>query len=439
MLSAADNDLLTLAGPATQLGKYFRRFWLPVALSAELSERDGAPIRVKVLGEDLIAFRTSDGSVGLSEPRCPHRGADLYFGRNELGGIRCIFHGWKFDVGGSCLDMPNAPGDSNFRARVRIKTYPTREFGEMIWAYLGPPNLGAEVPELELGTLPAAHRFVTKKLQQCNWAQSVEGALDTAHFSFLHMPAPGAPSSNSLNGAPVDQTRLEWVRDDPMPRFSIVDHAVGFVIGAARHAGQDRNYWRMTQFMLPSHSTTPSTLPGETYFGYTWVPIDDESCWIYSYAWNPDRPIDESERKKFRSGHGIIPEVDSNYIPIRNRENEYLIDRDDQKHRTYTGIRGIAEQDAMAQDSQGRIADRTREMLTATDAGIIYFRKVILGEIKALANGTEPTAARLAAEYRLRSGSWIADASVSFDEVMAERFGDPVGHAQTTETERQHA
>lgn len=427
MLSAADNELLTRSGPETALGRYFRRFWLPFALSCELPEADGPPIRVKVMHEELVAFRDSHGRVGLVEPQCPHRGANLYFGRNEEGGIRCIFHGWKFDVAGTCLEMPNAPPDSTFRERVRLKTYPTREFGEMIWAYMGPPEHAAELPELEVGLLPPTHRFVTKKLQQCNWAQSVEGALDTAHFSFLHMPAPSA-SNESVTKAPVDAQRLSWVRDDPMPRFSIVEHESGFVIGAARNADESRQYWRMTQFMLPSHSTTPSTLPGETYFGYTWVPIDDHSCWIYSYAWNPDRPIGDEERAKLRSGHGIMPELGPNYVPIRNRDNDYLIDRDDQKHRTYTGVKGIAEQDAMAQDSQGFIADRTREHLTATDIGVIRFRQVVLGGVKALTGGTEPAAARRPDAYRLRSGSWIADTSAPFENVMAERFGNAVGH-----------
>jgi hypothetical protein len=291
---------------------------------------------------------------------------------------------------------------------------------------MGPPERMPEVPELEFGTLPASHRFVTKKLQECNWAQSIEGALDTSHFSFLHMPAPSVPSSHNED-APADEKRLRWIREDPLPSFSILEHEVGFVVGGARRAdGKDR-YWRTAQFALPSHSTTPSTLPGETHFGYTWVPIDDGNCWIYTYAWNPERPLSQDERGKMKGGHGVIAEVDANYIPIRNRSNEYLIDRCNQKHVTFTGVRGVAEQDAMIQDSQGRIADRTREHLTAADAAIVRFRRTVLQGAKALAAGQEPEAPFKHRSYKLRSGSWIAAEGVPFEQVMLERFGDSAG------------
>ena len=426
MLSASDNELLTRSGAETPAGRYLRRFWLPVALSREVPEPDGPPIRLKVMGEDLLAFRDSKGRVGVIEPRCPHRGANLFFGRNEDCGIRCVYHGWKFDVDGNCLEMPNAPPDSSYKERVRIVAYPTREFGEMVWAYMGPPEHVPELPELEVGLVPASHRYVIKKLQQCNWAQSMEGALDTAHFSFLHMPAPKV-SANVNKDAPVDEGRLRWVREDPMPRFSIVDHAVGFVIGAARRADGDELYWRTTQYLMPSHSTTPSALPGETYFGYTWVPIDDISCWIYTYAWNPDRPLGDAERAKMGTGHGTLAAVDANFIPIRRRENDYLIDRSEQQNVSFTGVRGVAEQDAMIQDSQGFIVDRTKENLTATDAGIVRFRQTFLGGVKALDEGREPSAARDGKSYHMRSGSWIADKRHPFEDVMVQRFGDPLG------------
>ncbi|HLS85196.1 MAG TPA: Rieske 2Fe-2S domain-containing protein, partial [Burkholderiales bacterium] len=354
MLSAQDNELLTRSGPGTPGGAYFRRFWLPVALSRQIPEPDCPPIRLKVLGEDLIAFRDTKGRVGVVEPRCPHRGASLYYGRNEECGLRCVYHGWKFDVEGHCMEIPNAPPDSRYKDRIRLLAYPTREYGEIVWAYMGPADAepAAEIPQLEFGLVPSSHRYVTKRLQQCNWAQSIEGALDTAHASFLHMPAPVQVANLSPGVAvPVDEARARWIRNDPMPQFNIAEHEAGFVIGASRAADGDELYWRTTQFMLPSHATTPSALPGETYFGYTWVPIDDVSCWIYTYAWNPDRPLSESEREKFGSGRlGTIGAVDENYVPLRNRENDYLIDRHDQRTRTYTGVQGVAEQDAMIQD-----------------------------------------------------------------------------------------
>ena len=431
MLNAADNDLLTRTGADTPMGRFFRRFWQPVALSREL-ERDGVPLRVKIMGEELVAFRDSDGAVGLVDEKCPHRGASLYFGRNEDRAIRCVYHGWQFDIQGKPVELPNVPPASNYHRTLRLKAYPTREYGDMVWAYLGPDAWDRprpEVPQLEFGALPASHRYVTKKLQECNWAQSIEGALDTSHFSFLHMPAPKV-ASNQNPDAPADEKRLRWIREDPMPQFSIMEHEVGFVVGGARRADEGARYWRIAQFALPAHSTTPSTLPGETHFGYTWVPIDDHSCWIYTYAWNPERALTEDERAKFQAGHGVIAEVDANYVPLRNRANEYLIDRNLQKHSTFTGVRGVAEQDAMVHDSQGRIADRTQEHLTPSDAAVVRFRRWMLAGARALERGEEPKAASLAQAYRLRSGSWIASEGVSFEQVMNERFGDPYGRVQ---------
>jgi phenylpropionate dioxygenase-like ring-hydroxylating dioxygenase large terminal subunit len=428
MLSAADNALLTRTGPGTAMGAYFRRFWLPLALSEELPDRDGTPLRVTMLGEDLVAFRDSHGRVGLVEPRCAHRGADLFYGRNEEGGLRCIYHGWKFDASGRCVEMPNVPPGTAYHGKLGIKAYPTREAGDIVWAYLGPPEAEpAELPHLEFCLVPPGARFVTKRLQQCNWAQSMEGALDTAHFSFLHMPAPTLKANDTMTAA-ADEARIRWLRNDPMPRFTVLDHPSGFVIGGARTADDDQLYWRITQFMLPSHSITPSAMPGETLYGYTWVPIDDESCWIYVYAWHPERDLPQPERARYaKGGFGQFAELGPGYVPVRNRGNDYLIDRREQKERSFTGVRGIAEQDAMAQDSQGLIVDRTREHLTPTDIAIVRFRRVMLEGARALAEGRGPAAAQAPAAYRVRGGGALAPAAQDFAAMMTERFGSPDG------------
>ena len=430
VLSATDNELLTRTGAGTPMGDYFRRFWQPVALSRELPENDGAPIRLKVLGEELIAIRDSSGRVGLLDPRCAHRGAELFFGRNEEGGIRCIYHGWKYNVDGICTDMPNVPAGSAYHGNTAIKAYPTREFGDVVWAYLGPPELmPPEPPGLEFAVVPGAHRFVTKRLQQCNWAQSMEGALDTAHFSFLHMPAPALAKNDTMTAA-ADESRIRWLRNDPLPQFKILEHEVGFVIGGARHTDGDDLYWRITQFMLPSHSVTPSAMPGETLYGYSWVPIDDESCWIFVYAWHPDRPLPADELARYqKGGFGQFAELGPGYLPLRHRGNDYLIDRQEQKTRSFTGVRGIAEQDAMAQDSQGYIVDRTREKLSPTDVGIVRFRRLMLDALKDLGKGVEPVAAKLPQAYRVRAGGAVAPGDQPFEQVMLERFGSVSGSA----------
>jgi phenylpropionate dioxygenase-like ring-hydroxylating dioxygenase large terminal subunit len=427
MLSAADNEILVRTGAGTPMGEYFRRYWLPVALSREMPAPDSPPIRVKVMGEELVAFRDTEGRVGLIEPNCAHRGTSLFFGRNEECGLRCVHHGWKYDVNGKCVDMPNVEPDAGMRGKISIKAYPTHEFGEMLWAYLGPSEVMPELPQLEHGLLPAPHRYVTKRLQQCNWAQSMDGALDTAHFSFLHMPAPKVASNDPANIA-ADENRIRWLRNDPMPRFTIVDHDVGFVVGGARKADGQSLYWRITQFMLPTHSITPSAMPGEVYYGYSWVPVDDESCWIYIYGWHPDRPISGEERAKFeKGGYGQFAELGPGYVPLRNRSNDYLIDREAQKHRSFTGVRGIAEQDTLAQESQGLIADRTKEHLTATDVGVVHFRRLMIKEAKALRDGTEPKAVQRPESYRLRSGGAVLSGELSFEEVMKKRFGSASG------------
>jgi phenylpropionate dioxygenase-like ring-hydroxylating dioxygenase large terminal subunit len=431
MLSAADNELLTRTGPGTPMGEYFRRYWLPVALARELPQADCAPLRVRMLGEDLVAFRDTQGRVGLIEPACAHRGANLFFGRNEEGGLRCIYHGWKYDVAGRCIEMPNVPAGAAYHGKVSIKAYPTREFGELIWAYLGPrEQMPAELPQIEFALLPASHRFVSKRLQQCNWAQSAEGGLDTAHFSFLHMPAPSVQKYVNPTTA-ADESRLRWLRDDPMPEFTVIEYDVGFVVGGSRRADNDQSYWRATQYMLPSHSVAPSAMPGEFYQGYSWVPIDDESCWIYTYAWHPDRPLTKEERARFeKGGFGQFAELGPGYVPLRNRTNDYLIDREKQKHRSFTGVDGIAEQDALAQDSQGLIAERTREHLTATDAAIVRFRRTMLEAARELSEGREPEAPRRPASYRVRAGGAVAPARLSFAEVMRERFGSETGKVE---------
>ena len=427
MLSSADNELLVRTGPGTGMGEYFRRYWLPVALSREMPSPDSPPIRVKVMGEELIAFRDTQGRVGLVESRCAHRGSNLFFGRNEECGLRCVHHGWKYDVEGKCVDMPNVAPGAAMHGKISIQAYPTREFGEMVWAYLGPREVMPELPQLEHGMLPASHRYVTKRLQQCNWAQSMDGALDTAHFSFLHMPAPKFVSNANATIA-ADENRIRWLRNDPMPQFTITDHEVGFVAGGARKADGKDLYWRITQFMLPAHSITPSAMPGEIYYGYTWVPVDDESCWIYVYGWHPERPIAAAERAKFdKGGYGQFAELGPGYLPLRNRTNDYLIDREEQKHVSFTGVRGIAEQDTLAQESQGVIADRTREHLTATDIGVVHFRRLMLKEAKALREGIEPAAARKHESYRLRSGGAVLAGELSFAKVMQERFGSSTG------------
>lgn len=428
MLSREDNHLLTRTGPGTAMGALFRHFWQPVALSRELPEPDGAPLRARVLGEDLRLFRATDGTVGVVSPRCPHRGADLFFGRNEAGGIACAYHGWKFATDGRCLAIPSMePGPARERAEanVRLLAYPVVERGGFVWAYLGPRGHQPPPPDLEFMVIPESHVYVSKKLQECNWAQACEGGLDTAHFSFLHMSVSDARDVTSRLMAKVssDADTVRWMRADGAPRFTILEHPVGLVLGAARHGDPGRNYWRVSQFLMPNHGLTPNAFKGESYHGQCWVPIDDESCWIYNYTWNPERALTDDERARYAQGSGIHAIVDEHHVPIRRRDNDYLLDRDRQKHENYSGIEGISEQDAAIQDSQGFIADRTQEHLGPTDLGITRFRRMVLAAAKAVAEGEPPAAARQSALYRVRGGGALADVDTPLPAVMRARFG----------------
>lgn len=430
MLSREDNDILTLTGPGTAMGDYFRRYWIPFALARELPERDGAPVRVEILGEKLLAFRDSAGRVGLIEGKCPHRGADLYWGRNEECGLRCVFHGFKFDVEGNCVDMPIMVETDALRARAKILAYPTLERGGLLWAYMGPAERKPAPPDLEFMVVPDSHAYVSKKLQECNWAQAVEGALDTAHFSFLHnvITTDEAEAKALMRGAAiatqlVANDRIRWVRADRMPKFTILPHDVGMTIGASRQTDDSDLYWRIAQFVLPNHAMVPSSFPGEVYHGQCWVPISDTHCWIYTYTWHPDRPLTDAEIEGYKTGHSIHAEVDEKFVPLRHRANEYLIDRQEQKTKTYTGIKGVSEQDACIQDSQGFIADRQRELLGPTDIGVVRFRQVMLQGAKMLREGREPDAASKPAAYRVRGGGWVASGGKGLEEVMVERFG----------------
>jgi phenylpropionate dioxygenase-like ring-hydroxylating dioxygenase large terminal subunit len=442
VLSKEDNDMLTRTDAGTPMGWLFRSFWLPVVLSEQLPEPDGAPVRVKVLGEELLAFRDTEGRVGLIEPRCVHRGANLFFGRNEASGIRCAFHGWKYNVAGECVDAPTidparAP---DICRKARIKAYPTREWGDFVWAYMGPRQSPPPLPRMEFALVPPSHRHVSKKYQECNWAQAAEGALDTAHFSFLHQPviqaadeaeAKSARATRGYAKGTMNHDHVRWMREDPRPRFSIVKHGAGMVLGTSRAADGGRRYWRIAQFLMPTHAYTPSAAPGETYHAQTWIPIDDESCWVYVYSWNPDRPLTEEEREAYRRGGAVYPEMDSEYRPIRNRANDYLIDRKLQKTENFTGIVGVSEQDAAIQDSQGRIADRTREMLGPTDIGVVQFRRLMLDAARALADGLEPPAVDDPDAYLVRAGGAVSTDDAAFDAVMQERFGDVIGLVRT--------
>ena len=433
MLTTQENAILTETGPDAPMGAVFRRYWMPALLSRELPEPDCPPLRVKLLGEDFVAFRDSAGRVGIVAPGCPHRGANLFFGRVEDCGIRCAYHGWKFDVRGACVDIPTLPDAAARRLmpRAAVRALETAEFGDVIWAYMGPGE-APPLPRFEFGLVPPAHRFVSKKFQQCNWAQACEGGLDTAHFSYLHagmrdgekvgLTEVAGPRSRGEN-EPPSLARFRWMAEDGRPEFTVLDHPAGLLLCAARQADAGATYWRMTQFLMPNHSLAPGNFPEDNNLGNTWVPHDDRSCWIFCYCWNPDRPLTDKETTALANGSGIFAAVDDHFVPVRRRENDYLIDRTLQREASFTGIAGISEQDQAIADSQGFIADRTRELLGQTDLGVVRFRRLALQAAQDVAAGRPPQGATVPDAYRVRSGDAMSTPGEPLHAVIEKRFG----------------
>ena len=417
MLTREENDRLTRTDSSTPAGAYFRRYWLPALLLSEVPAPDSPPVRVRLLGEDLIAFRDTDGRVGLVDEFCPHRRASLFWGRNEECGLRCVYHGWKYNVNGDCVDMPNEPPEYGFENRVRIKAYPVREYGGIVWAYMGPPDRVPELPKLEWARVPENHRHVTKRLQETNYLQAIEGGIDSSHSNFLHSSVEAFRLTDSYieTAKRSNKLRAKYHVLDKAPRFTVKKTEYGLIVAVRRNAEEDTYYWRLTQFLLPSHTIIPYQ-KGDSIHGHCWVPRDDETCWVWTMSWNPDAPLSEEERETIRNESFVHSRVDPvTFRPLRNRSNNYMVDRQQQKDASMTGIHGFAAQDQAIQESMGPIVDRTREKLGISDTAIIAMRRLLLGEIAALEQGLEPPAASHGDVYWVRSASALLKRDVDFE------------------------
>jgi len=401
------------------MGELLRRFWQPFALATELPAADCEPIRVRILGEDLVAFRDSNGAVGLLAANCPHRGASLFFGRNEEAGMRCVYHGWKFDTSGQCIDMPNEPADSDFKSKVKAVAYPCQERGGVLWAYLGPQVEMPPLPELEWTHVPESHRYVSKRIQACSFLQNVEGEVDSSHVSFLHSKGAAAASAGIKD---LRSTLPDYMARDRAPRFFVLPTEYGLAIGARRDAEIDSYYWRITQFLMPTYTMIPVPVGQPVSFtGAT--PIDDYSMIGFTVTWHPDRPLSQDERAQIESWLGVHTEVDPvTFKPVRNKGNDYLVDRALQRSgRSYTGIRGIREEDLAVQEGMGEIFDRSTEHLGSSDLAVIAMRRRLLEAVTALAErGEGPYEARKADNYRVRSAALVLPREVAWNEGAAD-------------------
>jgi len=424
---AEQNEFLVRTGPGTPMGELFRRYWLPALLLEELPEADCPPVRVKLLSERLIAFRDTSNRFGLVDEFCAHRVVSLWFGRNEENGLRCSYHGWKYDVNGQCVEIPSEPGNPKLCQRMKLKSYQLVERGGVLWTYMGPPELKPALPEHEWATLPENQRFVSKRLQECNYLQAMEGGIDSSHVSFLHRYTmkvdpmfKGATQSHKYN------------LGDLAPHFEVVESPGGLYIGARRNAEDNQYYWRITPWVMPCFTMVPPR-GDHPMHGHFWVPMDDESCMAWSFDYHPVRALTEYERQAMMDGHGIHVKVDRDFRPLQNRDNDYLIDRATQKSgRNYSGVEGIGMQDASLQESMGPIQDRTKENLVSTDNGIIMARHRLMKAAKELvAKGTLPPG-REPEQQKVRSVAVVLPAATPFKEGAGEALKAKTGVAQTS-------
>jgi phenylpropionate dioxygenase-like ring-hydroxylating dioxygenase large terminal subunit len=418
MLRKEQNELLTRVGPGTPMGKLFRCFWLPVLLESELLEPDGSARPVRILGENLVAFRDTDGRVGLLDAQCPHRCASLVYGRNEERGLRCIYHGWKFDVDGRCVDMPSEPPErQNMKDKVRARAYPTQTAGGAIWAYMGagePPPF----PHFEWTRFPADQTAVIKRFQPCNYAQAIEGGIDSAHISFLHRDLSDAQADEGAGSV-----HKRYATRCRHPQFSVEDTDYGLRVLAKRSIeGDPTDYWRVTQFMLPCFQMVPPPLVSGDHnalpvYGNVWVPIDDESTWNWGFS-SDTKPLTPAQRE-FMGPHGLWGDLDEAFMPQQNPANSYEFSLQRQRTQNFSGIRGVRNQDAAVVESMGLIVDRAREHLGHSDSAVIQFRRKMIRLAEAVHRG-DISAATVAPElYNIRSVSVLVRSDARLADVLA--------------------
>ncbi len=398
MLSPEDNELITRVGPGTPMGQLMRQYWLPFLTSSDLVS-DGQPYRVRLLGEDLVAYRDSNGDVGLVDHACPHRGAPMVFARNEAGGIRCVYHGWKFGLNGACEEMPAEPSDTPMKKRVRIKAYPVRERNGVLWAYMGEgPGEPPPLPEVEWNMVPESHSLVTLRVQECNWLQALEGEVDSAHAAILH----GRKGS----------TIAEWRQgQDLTPTFEVQMHEAGISVAARRKDGSENNYIRVNQFLMPFWTLVPPQKQYPELSGHAWVPIDDHHTLALMFSYTPDQPFYEKSRKLFKEGHKgretghhsnaayeqkPLTTPYANYWSRFNRSNAYAYSYE-------SGMPGLWLEDAAAQSGVAPIYDRSREHLGTSDTGIARVRRLLLDSARKLLQGQKAPGSDLPGSYMVRA------------------------------------
>jgi len=385
MITPEENQLLCRVEGDAPMGRLMRKHWMPVCLIEEVPEPDCSPVRARILGESLVVFRDTEGAVGVLEEACPHRRASLVYGRNEDGGLRCLYHGWKMDVKGRVIEMVSEPAASCLAAKVQHKAYPVKEWGGMVWAWFGPVD---EVPEFvppPWAPHEQARVSIAKVIVPCNWAQILEGAIDSAHSSSLH--------SSDMVPARVaggQATDTNWLRPstDKAPRMQVQRGGYGFRYAAIRRPIQTaatHEYVRQTVFVAPVTVLVP---PNNLYnVANLNVPMDDTNTVFYFLAWGhpATTPQTETWRKFLRQTVGV--DLDAHYRPLRTDDNRFWQDRQAMKAGNFTGITGFPNQDIAMWVTMGPITDRSHDRLGASDMAVVEFRKQMLEAVRSFEQG----------------------------------------------------
>ena len=414
-----DSDDLVRVGPGTTMGNLMRQYWMPAAMSSEL-KRDGEPMRLMLLGEQLIAFRDSAGKIGVMDHKCPHRCASLFLGRNEGNGLRCVYHGWKFDTEGNCVDMPSVPAERDFKHLVHAKAYKAVERNGLIWVYMGERKEAPPLPQIEATMLPESEVQISLVQRECNWLQALEGDIDTCHCGFLHA---GGINADMLR----EDSIFRYTVTNRAPDYQVSDTEVGTMYAAYRDGRPGETYWRFANYMLPFWTQTPQGQFSEHLHNRAWVPMDDTHTMFVSLMWKKHpASVGPDKQGNMLPGFGrvfdFLPNTSDWYgrWRIRGREeNDWLIDRAAQATGgNYTGITGIHAQDQAVTESMGPITDHLWEHLGPSDMMIMRTRRRLLGVARALANnGTVPPGVDDPEKmYPVRSGDFLTEAGLEWRE-----------------------
>ena len=420
MMTREENETLMRTGPGTPMGELFRRYWQPLLLCDELPGPDCTPVRVRCMSEDLIAFRDSNGRVGIVDAYCPHRSAPLFFGRNEEGGLRCVYHGWKFDVHGACLDMPNCMEGETFKHKVTIPAYATIERAGVIWIYMGPKDKQPPFPGYPFIDLPLANVYANKFETACNYFQSVEGDLDPSHNAFLH--------SNLATRKPGRIVPQMWASGDP-PLFFDTDYGLQMV--TVRPNDEGKLDVAVGHFIM----TTATSVRGGTIVRQMnfRTPIDDENSFFFRIRYSQTGALDERELWEAKHGEYLYPPlIPGTFRPVANKTNDYLVDRVQQRFFNFSGIKSFIIQDvAVTDDQRGPMSDRTRERLVSVDEYIIRARKRLLRAARDLQDGIEPKGPFLPETMSLLGSRFSVERDTDIERAVREHIGAQLGRTAT--------